>query len=136
MKAHVLLAAIALMVVSCNQYKTISLEEYQGFAEEIGLELPDSLKTEEQIAIKEKMMEIIITNTTSEKNLLKLNAKRKDFIEAGLPEFCYDMAMFDIEQSNIIIKQVSEISEVPINLEESLQEAKKEFSNNLSEHNQ
>ena len=129
MKAHVLLAAIALMVVSCNQYKTISFEEYQGFAEEIGLELPDSLKTEEQIAIKEKMMEIMITNTTAEKNLLKLNAKRKDFVEAGLPEFCYDMAMFDIEQSNIIIKQVSEISEFPINLKESLQEAKKEFSN-------
>ena len=129
MKAHVLLAVIALMVVSCNQYKTISFEEYQGYAEEIGLELPDSLKTEEQIVIKEKMMEIIITNTTAEKNLLKLNAKRKDFVEVGLPEFCYDMAMFDIEQSNITIKQVSEISEFPINLEENLQEAKKEFSN-------
>lgn len=86
MKAHVLLVVIVLMVVSCNQYKTISFEEYQGYAEEIGLELPDSLKTEEQIAIKEKMMEITI-------------------------------------------KQVSEISEFPINLKESLQEAKKEFSN-------
>ena len=127
MKRIVLLLCLVTLFSSCRQEKVISQEQYNQYAEQIGLLMPDSLKTPEQIQIKEKMTEIIFSKTEVRKNRMHLTVGREYFVEQGLPDFCYDMAVFDHHNTNKVIKEVMKDSDIQIDLEETFKEAQKEF---------
>lgn len=117
------------LLLSCNQVKVISQEEYNEYVEKIGLSLPDSLKTPEQILIKEKMTEIIFSNTEIRNNEMHLKVGRDYFVEQGLPGFCYDIAVFDQTNSNKLIKEAIKNTGIEIDIKEAFEEAKKNYLN-------
>lgn len=127
MKRIILILCLTVLFSSCRQEKVISQEQYNQYAEQIGFLLPDSLKTPEQIQIKEKMIEVIFSKTEIRKNQMYLTVGRDYFVEQGLPDFCYDMAVFDNANTNRVIKEVMESSDIQIDLEEAFREAQKEF---------
>ena len=127
MKRVVLILCFAALFVSCHQEKVISQEQYNRYAEQIGFLLPDSLKTPEQIRIKEKMIEVIFSKTEVRKNQMRLTVGRDYFVEQGLPDFCYDMAVFDQANTNKVIKEAMESSDIQTDIEEAFREAQKEF---------
>ena len=128
MKRNVLLLCVVMIISACNQVKVISQEEYNEYVEKIGLTLPDSLKTPEQILIKEKMTEIIFSNTEIRNNEMHLKVGRDYFVEQGLPGFCYDIAVFDQTNSNKVIKEAIKNTGIEIDIKEAFEEAKKELS--------
>ena len=128
MKRNVLLLCVVMIISACNQVKVISQEEYNEYVEKIGLSLPDSLKTPEQILIKEKMTEIIFSNTEIRNNEMHLKVGRDYFVEQGLPGFCYDIAVFDQTNSNKVIKEAIKNTGIEIDIKEAFEEAKKELS--------
>lgn len=128
MKRNVLLLCVVMIISACNQVKVISQEEYNEYVEKIGLSLPDSLKTPEQILIKEKMTEIIFSNTEIRNNEMHLKVGRDYFVEQGLPGFCYDIAVFDQTNSNKLIKEAIKNTGIEIDIKEAFEEAKKELS--------
>lgn len=129
MKRIVLFLCLITLFSSCRQEKVISQEQYNQYAEQIGLLLPDSLKTPEQIQIKEEMTEIIFSKTEVRKNRMHLTVGREYFVEQGLPDFCYDMAVFDHNNTNKVIEEIIKDSDIQIDLEETFREAQKEFLN-------
>lgn len=129
MKRIILILCLSALFSSCCQDKVISQEQYNQYAEQIGLLLPDSLKTPEQIQIKEKMTQIIFSKTQVRNNQMHLTVGREYFVEQGLPDFCYDMAVFDHANTNRTIKEVMESSDIQIDLEEVFKEAQEEFLN-------
>ena len=128
MKRNVILLCVVMIISACNQVKVISQEEYNEYVEKIGLSLPDSLKTPEQILIKEKMTEIIFSNTEIRNNEMHLKVGRDYFVEQGLPGFCYDIAVFDQTNSNKVIKEAIKNTGIEIDIKEAFEEAKKELS--------
>ena len=128
MKRNVILLCVVMIISACNQVKVISQEEYNEYVEKIGLTLPDSLKTPEQILIKEKMTEIIFSNTEIRNNEMHLKVGRDYFVEQGLPGFCYDIAVFDQTNSNKVIKEAIKNTGIEIDIKEAFEEAKKELS--------
>ena len=129
MKRNVILLCVVMIISACNQVKVISQEEYNEYVEKIGLSLPDSLKTPEQILIKEKMTEIIFSNTEIRNNEIHLKVGRDYFVEQGLPGFCYDIAVFDQTNSNKVIKEAIKNTGIEIDIKEAFEEAKKNYLN-------
>lgn len=131
MKTKLTLLFIALfstlILCSCDNAKVISQEQYMEYADEIGLLLPDSLKTNEQIAIKDKMVEICFTKTLVKNDEMRLTVGRDYFVEHGLPAFCYDIILYEQAQNNKFYKEWKKVSEGAINLEDTFKEAQKEY---------
>jgi len=131
MKTKLTLLFIALfstlILCSCDNAKVISQEQYMEYAEQIGMLLPDSLKTNEQIAIKDKMVEIYFTKTLVKNDEMRLKVDRDYFVEQGLPAFCYDIILYEQAQNNKFYKEWKKVSEGAINLEDTFKEAQKEY---------
>jgi len=131
MKTKLTLLFIALfstlILCSCDNAKVISQEQYMEYAEQIGMLLPDSLKTNEQIAIKDKMVEIYFTKTLVKNDKMRLTVGRDYFVEQGLPAFCYDIILYEQAQNNKFYKEWKKVSEGAINLEDTFKEAQKEY---------
>ena len=118
-----------LMLCACNNVKVISQEQYMEYADEIGLLLPDSLKTSEQIAIKDKMVEIYFTKTLVKNDEMRLTVDRDYFVEQGVPAFCYDLLLYEQAQNNKFYKEWKLESGGTINLEDIFKESKEEYLN-------
>lgn len=131
MKTKLTLLFIALfstlILCSCDNAKVISQEQYMEYAEQIGMLLPDSLKTNEQIAIIDKMVEIYFTKTLVKNDKMRLTVGRDYFVEQGLPAFCYDIILYEQAQNNKFYKEWKKISEGAINLEDTFKEAQIEY---------
>lgn len=131
MKTKLTLLFIALfstlILCSCDNAKVISQEQYMEYAEQIGMLLPDSLKTNEQIAIKDKMVEIYFTKTLVKNDKMRLTVGRDYFVEQGLPAFCYDIILYEQAQNNKFYKEWKKVSEGAINLEDTFKEAQIEY---------
>lgn len=131
MKTQLTLLFIALfstlILCSCDNAKVISQEQYMEYAEQLGMLLPDSLKTNEQIAIKDKILEIYLTKTLVKNDKMRLTVGRDYFVEQGLPAFCYDIILYEQAQNNKFYKEWKKVSEGAINLEDTFKEAQKEY---------
>ena len=97
------------------------------YAEEIGFLLPDSLRTPEQDAIRDKMVKIALLNTEVKNNKMCLKIKRDHFVEQGLPGFCYDMIQFDYANNNKMFDEVSKTTGISVDVEQLFKEAKEEY---------
>lgn len=115
------------LLSACSGRNIISQEQYMEYAEQIGMLLPDSLKTNEQIAIKDKMVEIYLTKTLVKNDKMRLTVGRDYFVEHGLPAFCYDIILYEQAQNNKFYKEWKKVSEGAINLEDTFKEAQKEY---------
>ena len=97
------------------------------YADQIGLLLPDSLKTSEQIAIKDKMIEIYFTKTLVKNDEMRLTVGRDYFVEQGLPAYCYDLFLYEQAQNNKFYKEWKSHSGGAINLEDVFKESQEEY---------
>lgn len=127
MKTKFTLLFIAFLLCACNNVKVISQEQYNEYAEQIGFFLPDSLRTPEQNAIRDKYVKVAFANTEIRNNEMHLTVGRDYFVEQGLPAFCYDMVMFDYDNNNKFIKDAIKNSEIPIDLEASFKDAQRQI---------
>ena len=100
------------------------------YAEELGWDQPDSLKTPEQLASLEKYKEVTILNTVIKKNMMYLKVDKDYFVEQGLPAYCYDMTIFQYHNNNKFIKDFlkTEAGKM-LDISEAFEEAKKEVLN-------
>ena len=113
---------LTLLLSSCSGRNIISQEQYNEYAEQIGFFLPDSLRTPEQNAIRDKYVKVAFANTEIRNNEMHLTVGRDYFVEQGLPAFCYDMVMFDYDNNNKFIKDAIKNSELSIDLEASFKD--------------
>ena len=127
MKTKFTLLFIAFLLCACNNVKVISQEQYNEYAEQIGFFLPDSLRTPEQNAIRDKYVKVAFANTEIRNNEMHLTVGRNYFVEQGLPAFCYDMVMFEYANNNKVIKDVMKNSNIPLDLEEGFRDSQKEI---------
>jgi hypothetical protein len=127
MKTKFTLLFIAFLLCACNNVKVISQEQYMEYADQIGLLLPDSLKTSEQIAIKDKMIEIYFTKTLVKNDEMRLTVGRDYFVEQGLPAYCYDLLLYEQAQNNKFYKEWKSQSGGAINLEDVFKESQEEY---------
>lgn len=121
---------ILLALWACGQHNIMSEEEYLENAKELGWDLPDSLKTPEQIALMEKYIKFTLENTVVKKNQMYLTVGKKQFIEQGFPAIYYDMVLYQYTQNNKLFKEVekSHGGEL-LDVSEALESAKQEFLN-------
>ena len=115
------------LLSACSGRNIISQEQYMEYAEQIGFLLPDSLRTPEQNAIRDKYVKVAFANTEIRNNEMHLTVGRDYFVEQGLPAFCYDMVMFDYDNNNKFIKDAIKNSEIPIDLEASFKDAQRQI---------
>ena len=115
------------LLSACSGRNIISQEQYMEYAEQIGFLLPDSLRTPEQNAIRDKFVKVAFANTEIRNNEMHLTVGRDYFVEQGLPEFCYDMVMFDYDNNNKFIKDAIKNSEIQIDLEASFKDAQRQI---------
>ena len=118
---------LTLLLSSCSGRNIISQEQYNEYAEQIGFFLPDSLRTPEQDAIRDKYVKVAMANTEIRNNEMHLTVGRNYFVEQGLPAFCYDMVMFEYANNNKVIKDVMKTSNIPLDLEEGFRDSQKEI---------
>ena len=129
MKKIVILLAM-LAFCACSQQNLISEEEYLEYVKQMGWDQPDSLKTPEQIATLENYQKTIILNTVVKENLLYLTVDKDYFIEQGLPEFCYDIAIFEYDRNNKFFKEFEKTEAGKLlDISEALEQAKQELLN-------
>lgn len=127
-KIVILLAMLAFC--ACSQQNLISEEEYLEYVKQMGWDQPDSLKTPEQIATLEKYQKIIILNTVVKENLMYLTVGKDYFAEQGLPEFCYDIAIFEYDRNNKFFKEFEKTEAGKLlDISEALEQAKLELLN-------
>ena len=121
---------ILLALWACGQQNIMSEEEYLENIKQLGWDLPDSLKTPEQIAMMEKYITVTLSNTVVKNNQMYLKAKRKDYVEQGLPEICYDLTLHQYYNNNKVFKEL-ENTDVgkTLDISEALEDAKKEYLN-------
>ena len=115
------------LLSACSGRNIISQEQYMEYAEQIGFLLPDSLRTPEQDAIRDKYVKVAMANTEIRNNEMHLTVGRNYFVEQGLPAFCYDMVMFEYANNNKVIKDVMKNSNIPLDLEEGFRDSQKEI---------
>lgn len=115
------------LLSACSGRNIISQEQYMEYAEQIGFFLPDSLRTPEQNAIRDKYIKVAMANTEIRNNEMHLTVGRNYFVEQGLPAFCYDMVMFEYANNNKVIKDVMKNSNIPLDLEEGFRDSQKEI---------
>jgi hypothetical protein len=115
------------LLSACSGRNIISQEQYMEYAEQIGFFLPDSLRTPEQDAIRDKYVKVAMANTEIRNNEMHLTVGRNYFVEQGLPAFCYDMVMFEYANNNKVIKDVMKNSNIPLDLEEGFRDSQKEI---------
>lgn len=127
MKKSVILFVLIGMLSACSGRNIISQEQYNEYAEQIGFFLPDSLRTPEQDAIRDKYVKVAMANTEIRNNEMHLTVGRNYFVEQGLPAFCYDMVMFEYANNNKVIKDVMKNSNIPLDLEEGFRDSQKEI---------
>lgn len=127
MKKSVILFVLIGMLSACSGRNIISQEQYNEYAEQIGFFLPDSLRTPEQNAIRDKYVKVAMANTEIRNNEMHLTVGRNYFVEQGLPAFCYDMVMFEYANNNKVIKDVMKNSNIPLDLEEGFRDSQKEI---------
>ena len=118
---------LTLLLSSCSGRNIISQEQYNEYAEQIGFFLPDSLRTPEQDAIRDKYVKVAMANTEIRNNEMHLTVGRNYFVEQGLPASCYDMVMFEYANNNKVIKDVMKNSNIPLDLEEGFRDSQKEI---------
>ena len=127
MKKSVILFVLIGMLSACSGRNIISQEQYNEYAEQIGFFLPDSLRTPEQDAIRDKYVKVAMANTEIRNNEMHLTVGRNYFVEQGLPAFCYDMVMFEYANNNKVIKDVVKNSNITLDLEEGFRDSQKEI---------
>lgn len=115
------------LLSACSGRNIISQEQYMEYAQQIGFLLPDSLRTPEQNAIRDKYIKVAMANTEIRNNEMHLTVGRNYFVEQGLPAFCYDMVMFEYANNNKVIKDVMKNSNIPLDLEEGFRDSQKEI---------
>lgn len=129
MKKSILILLLSLLACG-REYTTITEEQYKEYVDMIQLSAPDTLKSPEQLYIKEKLTEIIFTKSAVKNNKVFLTVNREYFIEQGLPDFCYDMVIYDIANTNKVIKDLGKTEIGFIDIAESYREAKDEYLKN------
>lgn len=120
---------ITLLMLGCksNSDKVISQEEYQKLLSQSYMLKPDSLLTQEDIALKIKVMDFFITNITSADNHQQFSATREALESQGIPSFYYDILLYQVYETNAAVdKWIKEgsITAGDLHLDSSLKEAK------------
>ena len=129
MKQKILLIVLMFSLASCSDYRGITEEQARLYIEQAGMLLPDSLKTEEQLFIKEKLTEISFEKVEVRNNCMRLTVDRDYFVSVGLPAYCYDLIMFQFEKNNRFAKEFNKTagSYNKVDLAAAFYEAQEEY---------
>ena len=105
---RLLFLALAFVVFSCTgAEKVISEEQYKGYVNQSYRLVPDSLMTEEQKRIKEAELLIVRSYVGEDAGKMVLTVGRDYYREQGIPEYYYDMALYELDQNNKLIEQLN-----------------------------
>lgn len=122
--------AILFSACSSKQSQTMSQEEYQKLLSQTYMLTPDSLLTNDQIELKIKVMDFMMTNVDMKDHKQVLQASRKDLEESGIPSLYYDILQYQINETNTAIENLikeGSIRAEDLHLESSFKEAKDHY---------
>ena len=127
---HLCILLMLIAFCACCQQKVISQAEYNEYVKELGWDQPDSLKTPEQLKMREKVIEVAFMNTVMKNNQMRLTVDRKYFVEQDLPAICYDMIVFEYDANNRVMKEIKQTKAGKmLDFSAAFEEAKKELVN-------
>lgn len=98
------LLTLLLAVTSCAG-NVITEAEYKELVEQSYRSVPDSLLTEEHKRIRDLELDICGTRVSVEDNKLVLTIDRSYYQAHSIPEFYYDLLLYELEQNNRFIEQ-------------------------------
>ena len=123
---------LAVFLCACGSKKSliISQDKYQKLLSQTYLLTPDSLLTNDQIELKIKVMDFMITNLDIKDHKQVLQASRKDLEESGIPSLYYDILQYQVNETNTAIEnwiKEGSITAEELHLESSFNEAKERY---------
>lgn len=96
---------ISLLLLGCksNIDKIVSPEEYQKLLSQSYMLKPDSLLTTEDIVLKIKVEDFLITNITFTDNHLQFPVTREDLESKEIPTFYFDILQYQVYETNAVV---------------------------------
>ena len=103
---HTLLFLL-LSFVGCTKPSDTSLssDEYQKLLKQTILPIPDSTLTKEQIELKIKLFDVLNEKMYVEDNCQKLSVGKDEFEKRGIPPLYYDVILYQMEETNLVVKK-------------------------------
>ncbi|MBR4303618.1 MAG: hypothetical protein IKT80_08685 [Bacteroidaceae bacterium] len=98
---------ITLLITSCkdNTYKTLDAVKYEKLLQQTVLVIPDSLLTEDQRQFIKELENFIYDNAYVKDNLLLLSVGRDAFKSACIPEYYYDIILYQFNEVNDFVNK-------------------------------